>query len=226
MFRNLSLRFHRLNYGGLISKYVYSRALGDNLLKIAKLHSKTIRTWVGHPISTALDAVLGLNRPTLEEFDTEFTRIAGGYVKPHGPFPFDTAWDYYTWASSLHMLPDVRVPFLAISSTDDPVVQRVPTQAGGNGYVALSLTAGGGHLGWFESDGLWKTKRWINRPVLEWLRAVGEDLIYGGPTGPEIYEESGFLKEVGREHFGCKEVEGGGFVVGLDKKPGSLLQGL
>jgi uncharacterized protein len=195
-------------------------------LRLARFHAKTSSQWTGHPFCDALEAACSLERPTLEEFDHRFTRIGGGYAKPHGPFPFNTAWDYYTWASSLHMIGDIRVPFLAINATDDPVVQRYPTEVGGSGYVALGLTPSGGHLGWFESDGLFRTKRWVTKPVLEWLRAVGEDLAFDGPIGAEIYEEDGFLKEVGREHFGCKEVEGGGRIVGFDGRKAALLPGL
>ena len=70
----------------------------------------------------------------------------------------------------------------------------------------------------------------MQRPVLEWLRAVGEDLVYDPdrPAGAEIYEEDGFLKEVGRGYFGCKEIED---VVDDDTTPAghhgaALLQGL
>jgi predicted alpha/beta-fold hydrolase len=166
-----------------------------------------------------LDSLRALKRrPTIAEFDERFTCFVGGYSKPHGSFPFDGAWEYYRHASSLHVIEDIRVPFLAISATDDPVVQRYPTKAGGNGLVAVGLTPSGGHLGWFESDikfssssplaSLFGTRRWVHKPVLEWLRAVGEDLAYDPdrPTGAEIYEEDGFLKEVGCGHLGCKEI--------------------
>jgi uncharacterized protein len=191
-----------------VSKYIYSKALGSGLQDLAKSHLETLRKWAGHPVHIAAENVVALKNPTLEDFDEHFTRVGGGYTEPLGPFPFKTAWDYYQWASSLHLTGDIRVPFLAINATDDPVVQRCPTKAGGNGYVALGLTPSGGHLGWFESDGIFGTKRWVSRPVLEWLRAVGEDLAYDGPTGTEIYVEDGFFREVGREKFGCKEIEG------------------
>ena len=68
-------------------------------------------------------------------------------------------------------------------------------------------------------------ERWIRKPVVEWIRAVGEDMVVDTGRGRPLHEVDGFLKEVGRDDIGCKEVEGGGHVVGVEGE-GGLLAGL
>ena len=63
-------------------------------------------------------AKLPRNDMYLVEFDDTITRLAGGSSPP---FPFASARDYYTAASSHKVLGDIRVPFLAVSSADDPI---------------------------------------------------------------------------------------------------------
>jgi len=217
------------NSAGLSStvagKYVYSRGMGGNLLNLVKRHTKALLNFPDHQVAKAVPLVLALKNPTLEQFDETFTRIAGGSA-PN--FPFPTAKDYYDWASSHFVLKDLRVPFLAINSADDPVVQHVPMNGGGNGLVVMALTPSGGHLGWFQAaPGSGHIERWITKPVLEWLELVGEDIVHDNTTtGRRIYvDEDGFLKEEGRDHLGCKEIQGPGIIDGNEGEEG-LLQGL
>lgn len=197
--------------------------MASNLVNLVKKHAEEFAKFPDTNVARALPRVLSLKSPTLEEFDHNFTSIVGG-TSP--PFPFACATDYYRWASSDQALLDIRVPFLAINSADDPIVQKIPSKEHENGWTAIAVTPGGGHLGWFEDgDKFGEARRWISKPILEWLRATGEDLVCERPTLPVLYEADGWLTEVGREDLGCKRVEGGGLVIGVEGE-GGLLQGL
>jgi hypothetical protein len=125
------------------------------------------------------------------------------------------------------VLPDVRVPLLALNASDDPVVRKVPVDLSvENPWVTTIVTKGGGHLGWFEvekSSG--ELRRWITKPVLEFVEMVALDLEDRKRPRKEIYKsEDGFLKEVGRDDIGCKEIGSGGLVHETEER--DLLQGL
>jgi hypothetical protein len=99
-----------------------------------------------------------------------------------------------------------------------------------NPYVALMVTAGGGHLGWFSGrrksgPGL---DRWVTRPVVEWLRASVEDLRgVHGEKGARVYTNTeGWITEEGKEHLGVKALEGVERVDGAKGQEGVILQGL
>ncbi|KAF8894594.1 AB-hydrolase YheT [Infundibulicybe gibba] len=207
-----------------LGKHVYSKGMGGNLLNLLKRHSKAlVSADPDHQVAKAVPITLALKNPTLETFDNNFTRIAGG-SPPH--FPFATAQDYYNWASSHHVVGDIRVPFLAINSADDPVVRNVPMDGGGNGLAVMALTAAGGHLGWFQS-GPGYVDRWVNKPVFEWVKLVAEDMVHEKrQRGPNIYYDGeGFLREEGRPHLGCRVIPGGGVIDGNGGEEG-MLQGL
>ncbi|CCL99224.1 uncharacterized protein FIBRA_01239 [Fibroporia radiculosa] len=208
-----------------LHRIIYSKALGTNLQSVIKGHAASLRQFPGHPVEQALEPCLALSSPTMEMFDNTFNCIAGGSSPP---FPFPDARAYYTWGSSHQMLPQIRVPFLAINAQDDPIVQVFPTDAGGNGYVVLAVTKMGGHLGWFQAEGalaMGPITRWFSKPVTEWLRAVGEDLVICGRSEKPLCEVDGFLKEVGRDDIGCIEMEAGQRVSGIEGEAG-VLQGL
>jgi predicted alpha/beta-fold hydrolase len=198
--------------------------MGANLQNVVKRHASALSKDPDTLMAKCVTATLAIKKPRLDEVDHTITRFVGG-TSP--PFPFDSLDDYYIWASSHKVLGDIRVPFLTLNSADDPIVRSVPTDCAGNGYVAISLTLGGGHLGWFEAgDRIGEVKRWIKKPVLEWLRAFGEDVIHEGQRGLSLHEVDGFLKEVGRDDIGCKEVDDeAGLVVGAKGQEG-LLSGL
>ncbi|KAE9384992.1 AB-hydrolase YheT [Gymnopus androsaceus JB14] len=171
--------------GTFIGRNVYNKTLGTNLMNIAKLHSNVFMADPSLPIAKALSPLMSIPQMTLSEFDTVFLSQVGG-PPPEFPYP--------------NLSATLPVPFLAINSADDPVVQDVPMDGSGNGYAVMVLTSGGGHLGWFnDSSG---KDRWTTKPVLEWLRLMGEDVMCR--TG---------MKE-GEEDLGCKECEGGGLING------------
>ena len=188
---------------------MYSKSMANNLRKVVKKHFKALIQDPEHMVAKAANAALSLDNPTLQEFDDTFTKIAGGPA-PHFPFPDANA--YYIWGSSHNMVQHIRVPFLAINSGDDPVVSSAPTDSGGNGLVVMELTKGGGHIGWFQaSSGHGHLDRWTTKPVLEWLKLFGGDVVHDPkPRGrPLFVGEDGFLREVGvANNLGCKEIEG------------------
>ena len=205
-------------------KHIYAKALGSNLLRLLKQHVNSLLVDRSHDVAKAIPSALALDNPTLEKFDDTFTRIAGGAPPA---FPFGSAIDYYRWGSSHNAVKDVTVPYLAINAADDPVVRSAPVDAGSNGLVVIGMTAGGGHLGWFQA-GPGYVDRWTTKPVLEWLRLVGEDLVHGEPIGRGTlyFDDEGFLREEGRGSLlGCKSIGGTSVIDGSEGEDG-MLQGL
>ncbi|TCD69717.1 hypothetical protein EIP91_006484 [Steccherinum ochraceum] len=210
----------------LFRRVVYSRTLGQNLVTLANRHVDALAKFPDSPMTAALPAVRSMNRPLLTEFDQAMTRLCGG---PSPPFPFPSARDYYVWASSHNLLPKIRVPLLAINAADDPLVPRLPVDTDRytlSPWVVFSVTAEGGHLGWFEKDNSSRfgVKRWITKPVLEWMQLMGEVAVDTRRMIP-LRQADGFTKEEGRDDIGYLQVEGGGHVVGVEDQDG-LLAGL
>lgn len=197
--------------------------MAQNLQNLVARHRDALARFPESALWKSVQTSLPRKNMTLIEFDNAVTRIAGGSSPP---FPFATARDYYAAATSHKMLADIRVPFLAVSAADDPIASHVPVGVTDNGWFVLAVTSGGGHLGWFESGKKFgELERWIRKPVIQWIRAIGEDLVVDTGRGRPLHEVDGFLKEVGRDDIGCKEVEGGGHVVGVEGEEG-LLAGL
>ncbi|KAF9532958.1 Alpha/Beta hydrolase protein [Crepidotus variabilis] len=205
-------------------RHVYSKAMGGNLLRLLKRHVKSILQHPNEEVTAACHQALKLKNPTLDKFDDTFTRVAGG-PGPH--FPFRNSDDYYIWGSSHKIVDQITVPYLGINAADDPVVRFVPMEGGGNGLVAMELTRGGGHLGWFQYGKDGSVDRWTTEPVLEWLKLMGTDVVHDPkPRGSEIYvDEEGFLRERAHPRLGCKVKEGGGLIDGNGGEEG-MIQGL
>lgn len=200
--------------------------MASNLKALLRRHLATFEAFPSEPVTPAVSGILAHPRTNLYEFDDTITRLAGGSSPP---FPFPSADAYYIWASSHHVLADVRVPFLALNADDDPIVTVLPVYAEANQlspWVVFGVTSGGGHLAWFEegsSPG--HPRRWYRKPVLEWLKTMGEDVIGVDRQVKVLREKDGWLMEEGREDLGCREVSGGGLVVGTEGEEG-LLAGL
>ena len=207
----------------LFQRQVYSRGMAQKLQKLAARHRVVAEQFPDSLFAQAVTPELLERDIKLIDFDEAVTRGVGGSSPP---FPFPTARDYYAAASSHNVLGDIRVPFLAVSSADDPIASNVPIGLSDNGWVVIAVTNGGGHLGWFEAGKkVGQVERWIRKPVLEWIRAIGEDMLVEEQRGKPLHEVDGFLREVGRDDIGCKEVEGGGHVIGVEGE-GGLLAGL
>ncbi|KAJ7097949.1 AB-hydrolase YheT [Mycena belliarum] len=200
---------------------IYSKAMATNLINLVRRNLDGLSKFPDHLIAQHIPTVLNLKGALLDEFDENFTRIAGG-APPD--FPFATAQDYYKWGSSHDVLSDIRVPFLAIGAADDPVVQHIPMDGGGNAMTVMALTAAGGHLGWFQAGPNGSIERWIKAPVMQWMSLTGDVLALPSSSAPHVHIEDGYYREEGREN-GCKEIEGGGLVEG-DSWEGRNLRGL
>jgi predicted alpha/beta-fold hydrolase len=196
--------------------------MGKCMQNVIKRHAGALSKDPDTLMTKRVTAILAMKYPRGDEVDHIMMRFVGGTFPP-----FESAEAYYVCASSHKVLGDIRVPFLCINSADDPIVRTVPEDGAGNGYVVMSLTSGGGHLGWFEaSDRLGEARSWIKKPVLEWLRTFGEDVVHEGQRGRPLHEVDGFLKEVGRDNIGCREVgDEAGYISGTRCQEG-LLSGL
>lgn len=194
------------------------------MIRLLKRHLEVLSKDPDHYIARAAENALKLKNPTLEDFDQAFTRVGGG-PPPHFPFPDSDT--YYIWGSSHNLVDKITVPFLAINAADDPVVRHVPMDGGGNGLVAMELTTGGGHLGWFQAGGQGYVDRWTTKPVLEWFKVVGDDLVYDSVYKglPMFTDEEGFLREEGRPELGIKVIEENSIIDGNGGEVGTL-QGL
>lgn len=129
------------------------------------------------------------------------------------------------WASCADDLAGVRVPLLCINADDDPIVSQLPfdeVQDNEGGWVAMVITQGGGHLGWFEKEA---KRRWISKPVVEWMRALAEEVVW--PKTPAVKgeireEEDGFVRLSGEDpHVGYRILSTGGDTGNTDI-PGAL----
>lgn len=151
--------------------------MGDSLMVLLKRNAEALCTGSDPRVVKVVQTALAMKNPTLQSFDKTFNSQIGG---PSPLFPFDKVEEYYKWASSDIALPTVRTPLLTISAADDPIVRKIPPSVD-NPHVIMVTTSGGGHLGWFEAGPGWFTvKRWIQKPVIEWLRMHGEELTFEG----------------------------------------------
>ncbi|KAG6835449.1 hypothetical protein H0H93_001371 [Arthromyces matolae] len=210
-----------------LGKHVYLKAMGGNFQSLLRRHEKELQADLEHIATRVVPSTLALLNPTLEQVDDIFTRVAGG---PAPTFPFSTVDEYYRWGSSHNVVQKIGVPFLAINADDDPIVSHVPMDDGGNGLIVMGLTRSGGHLGWFQAglDGSGSfVDRWSTKPVLEWLKLTGEDIVHSTATpSRRLYvDEEGWLREEGTYMLGCKMIAEGGVFNGNGGEQG-MLQGL
>ncbi|KAF8342246.1 AB-hydrolase YheT [Cantharellus anzutake] len=209
-----------------VPKTFYSPVLGGTLLASFRIHVDSLRKLPPDDrLAPQLDNIMSLKKnPTLKEVDEAFIRFCGGHSPP---FPFKSADDYYAWGSSHHHLSSIRVPFLAISSADDPIIGIAPTKEAIHGQTtALVVTPAGGHLGWFQGGSPIgrPPDRWFRKPALQFLRAAAEDYVpdsrYGPPKdGSDRIERDGFVLERGKDLVGFKVVSTGEIIHGGEGKP-------
>jgi len=207
----------------LSGRHIYSRAMGNNLANLVRKNYKMLTVDPDHTVAKAAEDVMKYRSLTLDGFDQTYTCRAGSSLPP---FPFATADDYYRWASSHDAINDIRIPYLAISADDDPIAQHVPIDNIQSNYIAIGITRGGGHLGWFQSRSGLSLERWTTKPILEWFKLMGDDVLHE-PTGASaiIEDRDGFLREEGRPHLGIRMVEDGGLIDWTTGEAG-ILQGL
>jgi len=204
-----------------LNRTIYAKGMGSNLKRLLLRHADSIMKFPDSRLAQCLPELFSRKGLTLVQFDDFITVHAGG-TSP--PFPFENAHEYYTYAASHKVLGNVRIPFLAVNSDDDPIVKHIPTDETDSEWVTLVVTRGGGHLGWFESTGK-ETRRWIRQPVLEWLRATAEKIDVPRRVVRSIEVVDGWLVENGREYLGCIDSGDGGKIKG-GKSPRDIIAGL
>jgi hypothetical protein len=104
-------------------------------------------------------------------------------------------------------------PTLVVNAFDDPIIDGTSlpiTQIASSSHVYGAITGGGGHLGWFE--GPRAAKRWILRPVSEWLTAAYRDMPRAGNSLDVEQRGNGWTWITVPAHkiSGVGEKEGGG----------------
>lgn len=135
---------------------VYLRALGSSL--------KTL--FLKHVSQFSLNKDINIDEVHkaryLHEFDKAVQLQMWGY---------SSVGSYYRGTSSVDSLLDIRIPYFAICSEDDPiaVIDAVPKEDfQASEYAVLCTTERGGHLGWFELGG----QRWIVRVITTFLQEM------------------------------------------------------
>ena len=191
-----------------MNRTIYSKRLGRNVIALLRSHLPALESFPPSPGFPKLDKIFSLKDPRLIDAVALIFSQFGG---PAPLWPFPSAAAYYAHARSDYSLAGIRVPFLAVSNNDDPVVREVPTHCGNNGWCAVVVTERGGHLGWFEDkkDSWWKfdVQRWVRKPVMEWLRATAEDFERENMPNAEVEVVDGFTRETGRPEIGFKEID-------------------
>ena len=113
-------------------------------------------------------------------WDDVVSRVDGGSVRLHDidehfvapMWGFAGAMDYYHQASSLPLLPEVRIPTLILCAEDDPVVDSTKlSDIGLHEAVDLVLTPHGGHVGFLGTVDGTRSVRWMDELVLRWTLA-------------------------------------------------------
>jgi predicted alpha/beta-fold hydrolase len=97
---------------------------------------------------------------TLRQFDDRYTAPRGGFAD---------ALDYYRRASSLQLVPRIKVPTLILTARDDPFIAVepfeelvVPSQ------IEVEIARHGGHLGFLGRDASGGV-RWAERRIVDWV---------------------------------------------------------
>ncbi|KAJ1647932.1 hypothetical protein LPJ64_000744 [Coemansia asiatica] len=139
------------------NKYIYGPAMLEGLMRLYRRHRKMMETGPVVLNSKAIEKIA-----SIRQFDELITSQVFGYKD---------AADYYEKNSSAQFMPDIRIPFLAITALDDPVCPErfIPRDTfSTNPHLVLALTRYGGHLGYHEKPGVC----WFPRPIAEFCKAI------------------------------------------------------
>ncbi len=109
---------------------------------------------------------------SIYQFDDWFT------APIHG---FKNADDYYHQSSSLHVLPDIKIPTTIISSLDDPFLGDACypfEEALNNSNLHLMITQHGGHCGYYTKNSKYS---WLEKRILQQVKHFNKKLKKIGP---------------------------------------------
>ena len=104
------------------------------------------------------------NAKSFFDFDNLYTAPAHG---------FKDAFDYWEKNSSKQFIPNIKIPTLLITSSDDPFLSEscIPVQeAKNNSNFYLELTKYGGHVG-FNTNFLSFEELWLENRIVEFLKS-------------------------------------------------------
>ncbi len=83
---------------------------------------------------------------------------------------FKSAKDYYDKCSSMHFIPEIKIPSLIISAADDPVVDAQSLiQVSHSNNVDVILTDKGGHVGFLGFGTTYDEVRWCDQVIARWI---------------------------------------------------------
>ncbi|CAH0046013.1 unnamed protein product [Clonostachys solani] len=140
----------------LIGREIYLRYMGSCMKSLMHDHREELEKF------TNLDTSTAEKIKYLYEFDREVQCPTWGYP---------TEYAYYRDASSVDAVLSIRVPFLAIHATDDPIAvkEALPYEEfRQNPDTVLLTTSLGGHLCWYETGG----GHWHTRVVANFLNEL------------------------------------------------------
>ncbi|KAK0383814.1 hypothetical protein NLU13_9725 [Sarocladium strictum] len=144
----------------LIGREVYLRVMGSSMRELADLHTEPLTKY------TSIDMEYLKTCTYLHEFDAAVQCPTWGYP---------TAGAYYRDSSSQDSILAIRIPFMALQATDDPIAvkQGLPyDEIKQNPNTVMVTTSLGGHLCWFESGG----GRWHAKPVCNFFNYMAFEL--------------------------------------------------
>ncbi len=103
------------------------------------------------------------NAKSFFDFDNLYTAPAHG---------FKDAFDYWKKNSSKQFIPNIKIPTLLITSSDDPFLSEscIPVhEAKNNSNFYLELTKYGGHVG-FNTNFLFLEELWLENRIVEFIK--------------------------------------------------------
>ncbi len=102
-------------------------------------------------------------RMTIRLFDELYTAPRSGFAG---------AEDYYRKASSVALVPHIRVPTLILTARDDPFIAVEPfEELKVPSHITVRILTHGGHIGFLGWDGAGGI-RWAERRTVKWLLDV------------------------------------------------------
>jgi predicted alpha/beta-fold hydrolase len=100
-------------------------------------------------------------KPSMRAFEDLFATHRAG---------FQNAKEYYEKCSSIHYIPEIKLPTLIVCSADDPVVDgRALTRVPHAENIDVILTERGGHIGFLGWGTTYDEVRWSDQVVARWL---------------------------------------------------------
>lgn len=166
----------------VISQFCYSTLMAYPLLSLLFKHKDKLLEW---PLFQKLYTEDNRNKVRrLKLFDDYFTSKM---------FGFTCAAHYYSLASPLSRVSDLRTPVLNISSLDDPITNGVEShvldRARHQPFVNMVNVTLGGHVGFFK----WNNERWYSRPLTKLVEAF--HLQVASPNGFQMHYVQDYLPD-------------------------------